>query len=52
MSFTLLEISTYGWTGISVCTFETDWHNRSLLHIERTMGVWKLGIFFLNYTIG
>lgn len=52
MNFRLLEISTYGWNGISICTFETDWQNRSLLHIEKTMGVWKFGIFFFKFTIG
>lgn len=51
MSFILLEISTYGWGGLSICTIETDWGCRSLLHIERTMGTWKFGFLFLNFVI-
>ena len=51
MSFKLLEISTYGWCGISICDIETDWSCRSLLHIERTHGTWKFSIFFLNFTL-
>jgi hypothetical protein len=51
MSFRLLEISTYGWNGISICNIETDWSCRSLLHIEYTMGVWKLGILYFNFTL-
>lgn len=52
MKFSLLEISTYGWNGISVCTIETDWTNRSLFHIEKTFGTWKFNfLFFINFVI-
>jgi hypothetical protein len=51
MKFTLLEISWYGWNGISVCSFETDWHCRSLFHVERTEGTWKFSLLFRNFFI-
>ncbi len=52
MNFSLFEISTYGWKGFSICSFETDWYHINLLHIEKTNGVWKIEILFgfINYT--
>ena len=52
MNFRLLEISSYGWNGISICTIETELHCRSLFHIENTMGIWKFGLFYLNLING
>ena len=47
--FSLLEISNYGWNGISICTFEGEWYNRSLFHIEKTEGTWKFNFLFYIY---
>lgn len=51
MKFTLLEISWYDWNGFSICTIETDWNCRSLFHVERTQGVWKFSLMYVNFII-
>lgn len=52
VKFSLLEISRYGWSGISICTFETTWENKSLLHIEYTENTWKFGfLWFIKFII-
>jgi hypothetical protein len=51
MKFTLLEISWYGWNGISVCSFETEWDVRCLFHIEKTKTRWVFSLLFRNFFI-
>lgn len=52
MKFSLLEISTYGWNGISLFTIETDWECRSLFHIEKRKGTWIFNfLFFILFEI-
>jgi hypothetical protein len=52
ISFRLLEISNYGWNGISICDIETLEDTYSLLHIERTEGIWKFELlFFIKFII-
>jgi len=52
LKFSLLEISNYDWNGISVCSFESDWYNLSLFHIEKTQGTWKFNfLYFIKFII-
>lgn len=46
MNFRLLEISTYGWNGISICTIETEEYVRSLFHVESTMNRRIVELFY------
>lgn len=51
-SFRLLEISNYGWNGISICDVETLEDTYSLFHIEKTEGTWKFCfLYFINFII-
>jgi hypothetical protein len=49
MKFTLLEISTYGWIGISFCSIESDWYNKSLFHLEYNNSRWIVNILFMRF---
>jgi len=46
IKFSLLEISNYDWTGVSLFCFETEDNIYPLLHVEYTQETWKIFALF------